>query len=171
MRGGGGKTIGKGVLACDKGNHGAGAWVARVRVSAHTVWTWSSFLLLCKLQMNHMLRSLLKRHSPSSCCSLPMRRRSSRTWRRSSPSRRCNFLKNCRFPVVRRLLMSCTKEGQSMSLEAEGPWERPVLWWMVAVMEEEVEDWCRHTGGTGTVVGTVDTVGIDAFAGSTLCRT
>lgn len=58
-----------------------------------------------------------------------------------------------------------------MSLEAEGPWERPVLWWMVAVMEEEVEDWCRHTGGTGTVVGTVDTVGIDAFAGSTLCRT
>lgn len=37
-------------------------------------------------------------------------------------------------------------------------------------MEEE-EDWCRHTGGTDTVAGTVDTVGIDAFAGSTLSKT
>lgn len=37
---------------------------------------------------------------------------------------------------------------------------------------EEGEDWCRHTGGTGTVAGTVaGTVDIDAFAGSTLCKT
>lgn len=62
-----GGTIDKGVLACGKGNHGAGAWVARVRLSAHTVWMRSSFPLLHKLRMNHMLpmpRSLLMRHSP-----------------------------------------------------------------------------------------------------------
>lgn len=35
----------------------------------------------------------------------------------------------------------------------------------------EEEDWCRHTGGTDTAAGTVDTVGIDAFAGSTLNKT
>lgn len=47
------------------------------------------------------------------------------------------------------------------------------MYWPVEVEEvaEEEGDWCRHTGGTGTVAGTVDTVGIDAFAGSTLCKT
>lgn len=47
------------------------------------------------------------------------------------------------------------------------------MWWPVVVVEvaEEEEGWCRHTGGTDTVAGTVDTVGIDAFAGSTLCKT
>lgn len=48
------------------------------------------------------------------------------------------------------------------------------MWWPVEVEEvaEEEEDWCRHTGGTGTVAGiVVGTVGIGAFAGSTLCKT
>lgn len=44
------------------------------------------------------------------------------------------------------------------------------VWWQVEVVVEE-EDWCRHTGGTGTVAGTADTVDTDAFAGSTLNKT
>lgn len=37
---------------------------------------------------------------------------------------------------------------------------------------EVVEDWCKHTGGTDTVAGTVvDTVDTDAFVGSTLNTT
>lgn len=43
-------------------------------------------------------------------------------------------------------------------------------WWQVEVVVGE-GDWCRHTGGTGTVAGTVDTVDTDAFAGSTLYKT
>lgn len=47
------------------------------------------------------------------------------------------------------------------------------MWWLVE--EEEVAegegDWCRHTEGTDTVAGTVDTVDTVAFAGSTLCKT
>lgn len=31
--------------------------------------------------------------------------------------------------------------------------------------------WCKHIGDTGTVAGTADTVGTDAFAGSTLNKT
>ena len=61
-----------------------------------------------------------------------------------------------------------------MSLGVQGLRWRPVpVWWPVVVVEvaEEEEGWCRHTGGTDTVAGTVDTVGIDAFAGSTLCKT
>lgn len=157
-------TIDKGVLACGKGNHGAGAWVARVRVSAHTVWMLSSFPLLRKLLMNHMLlmpRNLRTRHS-----FLP-RHRSSQMKRCSSPKRRM-------FPAVGRLPMRHTSGVQSMSLAVRWLWWKPVpAWWPVQVEEvaEEEEDWCRHTGGTGTVAGTVDTVGIDAFAGSTLCKT
>lgn len=33
------------------------------------------------------------------------------------------------------------------------------------------EDWCKRIGGTGTVAGTADTVGTDAFAGSILSMT
>ena len=59
-----------------------------------------------------------------------------------------------------------------MSPAAQVLWWRPVLW--PVEVEEVVEgegDWCRHTGGTGTVAGTVDTVDTDAFAGSTLSKT
>lgn len=38
-------------------------------------------------------------------------------------------------------------------------------------MEEEEGDWYKHTGGTGTVDGTDDTVGSSAFAGSILRNT
>lgn len=50
-----------------------------------------------------------------------------------------------------------------MSLEVQGLQRRPGRWPVEGVAEE---DWCRHTGGTGTV----DTVGIVAFAGSTPCK-
>lgn len=80
---------------CGKGNHCAGAWVARVRVSAHTVRMWSSFPLLRKLQMNHMLpplrsfqmhHSLLMRHHSSQMqsCSFQTSYRNLR--RRMSPA-------------------------------------------------------------------------------------
>lgn len=45
------------------------------------------------------------------------------------------------------------------------------LWWQVAAEGVGEGDLCRHTGGTGTVAGTVDTVDIDAFAGSTPYKT
>lgn len=58
-----------------------------------------------------------------------------------------------------------------MSPAALWLWWRPVpLWWQVEVEEVAVADLCRHTGGTGTVAGTVDTVDIDAFAGSILYK-
>lgn len=161
----GGGTIDKGVLACGKGNHGAEAWVARVRVSAHTVWMRSSFPLLRKLPMNHMLRvphSLRVRHS------LLTRYRSSQMKHCSSRLRR-NFQRGRRFRAARRLPDLRTLAAPSTSPGAR--WRRPgPVWWMVGAAEEE-EDWCRHTGGTGTAAGIVDTVGIDAFAGSTLCTT
>lgn len=173
----GGGTIDKGVLACGKGNHGAGAWVARVRVSAHTVWMWSSFPLLRKLRMNHMLpmpRSLLMHHNPPRHRSFQMKRCSSLMRRCSSPMRRHNFPKRHTFLAVRMLLVRHTLVVPHMSLGVQWLWWRPVpVWWLVVVEEvaEEEEGWCRHTGDTGTVAGTVDTVGIDAFAGSTLSKT
>lgn len=167
----GGGTIDKGVLACGKGNHGAGAWVARVRVSAHTVWMWSSFPLLHKLLMNHMipmLRSLLKGHS-----FLTMYR-SSQMKRCSSLMRRRNLPKCHMFPAVRSLLVRHRSGVLSMSLGVLGLSWRPVpVCWPMQVVEvvEGEGGWCRHTEGTDTVAGIVDTVDIDAFAGSTLCKT
>lgn len=162
----GGGTIDKGVLACGKGNRGAGAWVARVRVSAHTVWRWSSFPLR-KLPMNHMLpvpRSLQMCHSP-------LRRRSSRMKRRSSPMRRHNFPKCRTFLVLHRNPMRHMSGVLYMSLVVQGLWWKQVPVWLPVEAEVVVEDWCRHTGGTGTVAGTVDTVGTDAFVGSILYMT
>lgn len=78
------------------------------------------------------------------------------------------FLAVGKLPVLRTLGALCT------SLGVQWLWWRPgAVYWPVEVEEvaEEEGDWCRHTGGTGTVAGTVDTVGIDAFAGSTLCKT
>lgn len=164
----GGGTIGKGVLACGKGNRDAGAWVARVRVSAHTVWMWSSLPLLGKLRMNHMLpmprslqmchillrrRSFLKKHYNSQ-----MNCRSSLKMRRNPPRWRM-------FLGLHRRLVPCTSAVPCTSLAEQG------LWWGLAsvhcpVEEVVVEDWCKRTGGTDTVAGTVDTVGTDAFAGS-----
>lgn len=173
-RGGGGGTTDKGVLACGKGNHGAGAWVARVRVSAHTVWMWSSFLLLRMLRMNHKLlmpRSLQTYHSLLRCRSFPKRHRNSQMKSRSFPMRCRSSLKCHMFQGERRLPMRCTSGVPSTSQGVQGLWWKLApAWWPV---EEGVvvEDWCRHTGGTGIVAGTADTVGIDAFAGSTLCKT
>lgn len=118
----GGGTIDRGVLACGKGNHGAGAWVARVRVSAHTVWMWSSFPLH-KLLMNHMipmLRSLQMRHS------FLTRHRSSQMKRCSSLLRRRNFPKCHMFPAVHSLLMRHRSGVLSMSLEVQDLCWRPV---------------------------------------------
>lgn len=69
--------------------------------------------------------------------------------------------------------MRHTSGAPSMSPAVQWLWWRPVpLWWQVAGEEVVGEgDLCRHTGGTGTVAGTVDTVDIDAFAGSTLYKT
>lgn len=97
----GGRTIDKGVLECGgKGIHGAGAGIARVRVSAHTVWTWSSFPMPCRLPL---LRKLLLHHTllmPRSC---PMHR-SSLTCR-SPPMRHHNSQMNHSFLLQNRLLM------------------------------------------------------------------
>ena len=147
-------TIDKGVLACGKGNHGAGAWVARVRLSAHTVWMWSSFPLQRKLLVGRKLpvpRSLQTRHS-------------SLGGQRNLPTRHM-------FPAVGRPPVPRTLGAQSTSLGVQGLWWRPVCW--PVEVEEEEEGWCRHTGGTGTVAaaGTADTVGTDAVAGSTLRTT
>lgn len=90
-----GGTIGKEVLACGKGNRDAGAWVARVRVSAHTVWMWSSLPLLGKLQMNHML---LMHRSLQTCHILPRRR--------SFLKKHCNSQMKChRSPTTCRNLL------------------------------------------------------------------
>lgn len=76
------------------------------------------------------------------------------------------------FLVVGRLPMRHMLGVPCMSLGVQWLRWRPVsVWWPVAAEEVAEEDWCRHTGGTGTVAGTADTVGIDAFAGSTLSRT
>ncbi len=162
-------TIDKGVLACGMGNHGAGAWVARVRVSAHTVWMWSSSPLLHKLPMNHMIpmpRSLQMHHS------LLMRHRSSQMKRCSSQMKRCNFPMCRMFPAVHSLLMRHSLGVLNMSPGVQGLLRRPEsVWWLVEVEEVVEGDWCRHTGGTGTAAGIVDTVDIGAFAGSTLCKT
>lgn len=122
----GGGTIDKGALACGKGNHGAGAWVARVRVSAHTVWMWSSFPLLRKLLKDHMLPaaapcSLRMRHS------FLMRRRSSQMKRCSSLMRRCNFPKRRTFlAAARRLPVPRTSGALYTSPVVQGLWWRPV---------------------------------------------
>lgn len=58
-----------------------------------------------------------------------------------------------------------------MSLVVQGLWWKQVPVWLPVEAEVVVEDWCRHTGGTGTVAGTVDTVGTDAFVGSILYMT
>lgn len=163
-------TIDKGVLACGKGNRDAGAWVARVRVSAHTVWMWSSFPLLGKLQMNHMLPML---RSPQMCHILLRRR--------NFLKKHCNSQKKCRrTPMMRRNLLNWRKllgrhrrpmrhklGALCMSLVVRG------LWWGLGsvhwpVREVAEEDWCRRTGDTGIVADIVDTVGTDAFAGSIL---
>lgn len=167
-------TIDKGVLACGKGNHDAGAWVARVRVSAHTVWMWSSFLLLRMLQMNHMLRmprSLQMYHRLLRCRSFPKMHRNSQMKSRSFLMRCHNFQKRHMFLGEHRLPMQHKMGVLCMSQGVRERWLRLVpAWWPVEEVVV-VEDWCRHTGGTGTAAGTVDTVGIDAFAGSTLCTT
>lgn len=90
-----GATIDKGALVCGKGNHCAGAWVAHVRVSAHTVWMWSSCPLLRKLQVNHMLpslrsfqmhHSLLMRHHSSQMQSCSFQTSDRNPKRRTSPA-------------------------------------------------------------------------------------
>lgn len=149
---------------CGKGNHCAEAWVARVRVSAHTVWMWSSFPLLRKLQMNHMLpplrsfqmhHSLLMRHHNSQ-----MQSCSFQTSYRRFPERRTS-------PAVGRRPMCCKWGAPSTS-----PGERCRLEWWRAVVGVGVEvGWCRHTGGTGTVAGTAGTADTGASADSTLCTT
>ena len=93
--------------------------------------------------------------------------------RHSSLTKRHNLPKRHTFQVAGRLRVQHMSGVPSMSPGVQGLcWRLLPEWWHVE--EGEVageEDWCRHTGGTGTVAGTVDTVGIDAFAGSTLCKT
>ena len=166
-------SIDKGVLACGKGNHDAGAWVARVRVSAHTVWMLSSFPLLCKLRMNHMLLmpcSLQMHHSLLRCRSFQLRNLQMKC--RSSLLRCRNFLKCHMFLGLRKLPMWHMLGVLCMSLGVQGLWWRLASeWWLVEAEEVAEEDWCRHTVGIGTVAGIVDTVGTDASAGSTLSKT
>lgn len=170
----GGGSIDKGVLACGKGNHDAGAWVPHVRVSAHTVWMLSSFPLLCKLQMNHMLlmpRSLQTHHSLLRCRSFQLH--NSQMKCRSSLLRCRNFLKCHMFLGLHKLPTWHMLEVLCTSPVVQGLWWRLAsVWWLVeAEGVAEEEDWYRHTGGIGTVAGTVDTVGTDASAGSTLSKT
>lgn len=161
-----GWTIDKGALVCGKGNHCTGAWVARVRVSAHTVWMWSSFPLLRKLQMNHMLlplrrfqmhHSLLMRHHSSQMqsCSFQTSYR--------NPKRRMSL-------AVGRTLRYWKSGVLSTSLGVRCQQRSPVSeWWRVVAGAGVEVGWCRHIGGIGTA-GTADTAGTDASADSTLYK-
>lgn len=163
-----GAPIGKGALVCGKGNHCAGARIARVRVSAHTVWMWSSFPPLRKLQLNHMLpplrssqmhHSLLMRHHSSQMqsCSCP-------TSYRSPPGRRTS-------PAAGRTPTSCKSGAPSTSPGARCRQSLAPAWMQAAAAEGVEVGWCRHTGGTGTVAGTADTADTGASADSTLNKT
>lgn len=163
-----GAPIEKGALVCDKGNHCAGARIARVRVSAHTVWMWSSFPLLRKLQLNHKLppvrssqmhHSLLMRHHSSQMqsCSFP-------TSYRNLPRRRTS-------QAVGRTLTCCKSGVRSTSLGARCRQSLAPEWMQVVAAEGVEVGWCRHTGGTGTVAGTADTADTGASADSTLNKT
>lgn len=163
---GGAAPIDKGALACGKGNHCAGPRVARVRLSAHTVWR-SSFRPLRTLLMNRM-RPLPPHRLPTRHSFLS-RRRSSQKMRRSSRPRRRSLPRGRTFPAG-----TCLGRGRLAApcrcLVEEGWRSRPApVWWRVEVAVEV--GCCRHTGGTGTVAGIADTVDTDAFAGSTPNKT
>lgn len=159
---GGAGFIGKGVLACCKGNHCAGAWGARVQVSAHTVWMRSSFPPGRKLRRYHTLPP------PRS---LPMHRRRPRhrSCRSSSAMTHCNWQGGRRCPGVRSLGWLSKPAAPCTSQGAAGlSWRN--LWWPVE--EGAEEGWCRHIGGTDTAAGTAaGTVGTDSSAGNILSRT
>lgn len=155
----GGAPIDKGALECGKGNHCAGPRVARVRLSAHTVWRRSSFRPLCTLPTNRMRP--LPPHRPPTRHSFPLRRRSSRKMRRSCRPR-------CRTSPGG----TCLGRGRPAApctCPVEEGWRPRPVWWRVEAVAEG--DCCRHTGGTGTVAGIADTVDTDAFAGSTPNKT
>ena len=74
------------------------------------------------------------------------------------------------YRAARRLPVRHMMGVPSTSLGVQDLWWRPVS--LAEAEEVGEEDWCRHTGGTGTVAGIVaGTVGIGAFADSTLCKT
>lgn len=164
---GGAAPIDKGALACGKGNHCAGPRVARVRLSAHTVWRRSSFRPLRTLPMNRMHPP--PPHRPPTHHSFPSRRRSSQKRWRSSQKRRRSSRRGRTFPAG-----MCLGRGRPAALcrcpvvEGWRPRPAPVWWRVEAVVEGGC---CRHTGGTGTVAGIADTVDTDAFAGSTPNKT
>lgn len=164
-----GATIDKGALVCGKGNHCAGARIARVRVSAHTVWMWSSFPLLRKLQLNHMLlplRSFQMHHS------LLMRHHSSQMQSCSFQTSYHNFPKRRTSPAAGRTPMCCKLGVRSTSPGVRCQQRSLAPEWMRVVAVAGVEvGWCRHTGGIGTVAGTADTADTGASADSTLYKT
>lgn len=163
-----GAPIDTGALVCGKGNHCAGARIARVRLSAHTVWMWSSLPLLRKLQLNHMLpplrsfqmhHSLLMRHHSSQ-----MQSCSFQTSYRNSPKRR-------KYPAEGRTPTCCKSGVQSTSPGGRCQLRSPAPEQMRAAAAGAEVGWCRHTGGIGTVAGTAGTADTGASADSTLNKT
>lgn len=160
-----GGTIDKGALACGKGNRGAGAWLARVRVSAHTVW-------MCKLLLNHMLSIC----SFQTCHNPPPRCRRSQMLCRSPLMRPHSGPRSCCSLPTHRTFPGEGRAGRRFGVRRRSLVELGLCWrpgpeWMRVEEVEEEGGLCKHTGDTGTAAGTAGTVGTAASADSTLCMT